>query len=135
MLRRPPRSTRTDTRFPYTTLFRSRRTVGRRSAAVNGRDAARPSPDIAVFLTESGKILMLIGDSSRHRSESCPAMAHHRLVIAAVIGALALTGCSSASTTSRAPAGAAGPAPAPAPLYAPGDSFVYADGEIGRAHV
>src|SRR3546814_2683977 len=71
-----------------------RRTVGRRSAAVNGRDAARPSPDIAVFLTESGKIWMLIGDSSRHRSESCPAMAHHRLVIAAVIGALALTGCS-----------------------------------------
>src|SRR3546814_15333759 len=34
MLRRPPRSTRTDTRFPYTTLFRSldrgvdRRTLG-----------------------------------------------------------------------------------------------------------
>src|SRR3546814_15883863 len=24
MIRRPPRSTRTDTRFPYTTLFRSR---------------------------------------------------------------------------------------------------------------
>src|SRR3546814_4805182 len=32
MIRRPPRSTRTDTRFPYTTLFRS--------GAV-GRDAAR----------------------------------------------------------------------------------------------
>src|SRR3546814_2579082 len=32
MIRRPPRSTRTDTRFPYTTLFRS----GRR-----GADAAR----------------------------------------------------------------------------------------------
>src|SRR3546814_4436139 len=27
MLRRPPRSTRTDTLFPYTTLFRSARTV------------------------------------------------------------------------------------------------------------
>src|SRR3546814_15768574 len=27
MLRRPPRSTRTDTLFPYTTLFRSRRGV------------------------------------------------------------------------------------------------------------
>src|SRR3546814_14365647 len=25
MIRRPPRSTRTDTRFPYTTLFRSKR--------------------------------------------------------------------------------------------------------------
>src|SRR3546814_14997975 len=29
MIRRPPRSTRTDTLFPYTTLFRSRR-IGRR---------------------------------------------------------------------------------------------------------
>src|SRR3546814_1871381 len=27
MIRRPPRSTRTDTLFPYTTLFRSRRTT------------------------------------------------------------------------------------------------------------
>src|SRR3546814_2857018 len=27
MLRRPPRSTRTDTLFPYTTLFRSRRSL------------------------------------------------------------------------------------------------------------
>src|SRR3546814_633164 len=37
MIRRPPRSTRTDTRFPYTTLFRSerarRRSAGRRDAA------------------------------------------------------------------------------------------------------
>src|SRR3546814_3678969 len=29
MIRLPPRSTRTDTLFPYTTLFRSRRTVHR----------------------------------------------------------------------------------------------------------
>src|SRR3546814_1878601 len=29
MIRRPPRSTRTDTLFPYTTLFRSRRAVSR----------------------------------------------------------------------------------------------------------
>src|SRR3546814_10409503 len=28
MIRRPPRSTRTDTLFPYTTLFRSRRCAG-----------------------------------------------------------------------------------------------------------
>src|SRR3546814_14873794 len=32
MRRRPPRSTRTDTLFPYTTLFRSRRVVGRGAA-------------------------------------------------------------------------------------------------------
>src|SRR3546814_10640769 len=32
MIRRPPRSTRTDTLFPYTTLFRSTRAAGRRRA-------------------------------------------------------------------------------------------------------
>src|SRR3546814_4561019 len=36
MIRRPPRSTRTDTLFPYTTLFRS------------GRHARRPVPDGAL---------------------------------------------------------------------------------------
>src|SRR3546814_8600143 len=30
MIRRPPRSTRTDTLFPYTTLFRSRAPINRR---------------------------------------------------------------------------------------------------------
>src|SRR3546814_7990489 len=37
MIRRPPRSTRTDTLFPYTTLFRSRRD----QAAGDGRDDCR----------------------------------------------------------------------------------------------
>src|SRR3546814_17530970 len=48
MIRRPPRSTRTDTLFPYTTLFRSiRQTVrapirrGREIAAVTGRARRR----------------------------------------------------------------------------------------------
>src|SRR3546814_13599845 len=36
MIRRPPRSTRTDTLFPYTTLFRSKR-----SSQENGTLAAR----------------------------------------------------------------------------------------------
>src|SRR3546814_9205533 len=43
MIRRPPRSTRTDTLFPYTTLFRSHR--GPRAAAKRGgerRDGERP---------------------------------------------------------------------------------------------
>src|SRR3546814_13761240 len=39
MFRRPPRSTRTDTLFPYTTLFRSR-LLGRRWASA--RDALAP---------------------------------------------------------------------------------------------
>src|SRR3546814_7263249 len=35
MRRRPPRSTRTDTRFPYTTLFRSRRCDGSCDCAIS----------------------------------------------------------------------------------------------------
>src|SRR3546814_1212870 len=37
MIRRPPRSTRTDTLFPYTTLFRSA-CRGRRVGSIDGRD-------------------------------------------------------------------------------------------------
>src|SRR3546814_3022134 len=43
MIRRPPRSTRTDTLFPYTTLFRSdldRTRLGGRAAAARYRAAA-----------------------------------------------------------------------------------------------
>src|SRR3546814_1629080 len=48
MIRRPPRSTRTDTLFPYTTLFRSRSTSRRRSTGPTStfpttRHAAAPS--------------------------------------------------------------------------------------------
>src|SRR3546814_1609783 len=52
MIRRPPRSTRTDTLFPYTTLFRSCRPPPRhprsrrlhpwRSAPCSGRSSTRP---------------------------------------------------------------------------------------------
>src|SRR3546814_6677378 len=39
MIRRPPRSTRTDTLFPYTTLFRSARDGQRIACAVRHHDA------------------------------------------------------------------------------------------------
>src|SRR3546814_1305617 len=44
MIRRPPRSTRTDTLFPYTTLFRSARAVQRagRGTADRPRPVAYP---------------------------------------------------------------------------------------------
>src|SRR3546814_2266506 len=42
MIRRPPRSTRTDTLFPYTTLFRSKcEPSASRSARATGGDALR----------------------------------------------------------------------------------------------
>src|SRR3546814_3761903 len=51
MIRRPPRSTRTDTLFPYTTLFRS--ACARTGATLSGKPIARSSgrtgsPDIGV---------------------------------------------------------------------------------------
>src|SRR3546814_6652905 len=43
MIRRPPRSTRTDTLFPYTTLFRSQVHLYRRAAAADQpKDKLRP---------------------------------------------------------------------------------------------
>src|SRR3546814_10470304 len=52
MIRRPPRSTRTDTLFPYTTLFRSARSCPARAATLrscsreiwNGRFGSLPKP-------------------------------------------------------------------------------------------
>src|SRR3546814_2364523 len=44
MIRRPPRSTRTDTLLPYTTLFRSR-ALRIRGAGLMGRSHDRISPD------------------------------------------------------------------------------------------
>src|SRR3546814_5776555 len=43
MIRRPPRSTRTDTLFPYTTLFRSVRCVGRRHLPAGWRSRTAPA--------------------------------------------------------------------------------------------
>src|SRR3546814_593874 len=41
MIRRPPRSTRTDTLFPYTTLFRSARQADRKQSAIRPRRRKR----------------------------------------------------------------------------------------------
>src|SRR3546814_8244101 len=48
MLRRPPRSTRTDTLFPYTTLFRS---AGRDEPRTSSYMLVQPSPDPSGNLT------------------------------------------------------------------------------------
>src|SRR3546814_3444321 len=61
MIRRPPRSTRTDTLFPYTTLFRSRIILTHTNAEVRDlnlaardrlRDADELGPDVRVSSSE-----------------------------------------------------------------------------------
>src|SRR3546814_3471204 len=47
MIRRPPRSTRTDTLFPYTTLFRSNRRIP-------GGNIGTDSEDEAVLVSDTG---------------------------------------------------------------------------------
>src|SRR3546814_16070812 len=42
MIRRPPRSTRTDTLFPYTTLFRAQHASGSAAGLCPGRARRRP---------------------------------------------------------------------------------------------
>src|SRR3546814_2022945 len=44
MIRRPPRSTRTDTLFPYTTLFRSCPSSPRKADERENRASPRPGP-------------------------------------------------------------------------------------------
>src|SRR3546814_3384765 len=68
MIRRPPRSTRTDTLFPYTTLFRSaRRRRGDRTAAARQRLAAAEADGVCAgpgILRDHGR-----GRSEEHTSE------------------------------------------------------------------
>src|SRR3546814_10189698 len=64
MIRRPPRSTRTDTLFPYTTLFRSPQHVGASQHQIGGGHA---------FPERAGKLEAdHFGDQHRHR------LAQHR---------------------------------------------------------
>src|SRR3546814_13108620 len=52
MIRRPPRSTRTDTLFPYTTLFRSPRLAGRGQRAAQLRRSRRADAAGAEMINE-----------------------------------------------------------------------------------
>src|SRR3546814_10922715 len=54
MIRRPPRSTRTDTLFPYTTLFRSVLQCLRPSRQSGGVDRARPRLALLLQLPQLG---------------------------------------------------------------------------------
>src|SRR3546814_3762167 len=75
MIRRPPRSTRTDTLFPYTTLFRSPK-IGRfgNQSGEEGLLIARRQPgrDVPEVLCEAGPSFDLrqhVGDTRGRRSE------------------------------------------------------------------
>src|SRR3546814_5603914 len=86
MIRRPPRSTRTDTLFPYTTLFRSAQPAGDAVAAGNacqgigrvgdGAEAARADgndeADIAVVAQEEVRDARLVGPLGQFGIDDAP---------------------------------------------------------------
>src|SRR3546814_9557372 len=76
MIRRPPRSTRTDTLFPYTTLFRSN-APDSKASAIATQEAAMPDSfdlpsltrQVADALPVAPVTLKLGGRSEEHTSE------------------------------------------------------------------
>src|SRR3546814_5482665 len=66
MIRRPPRSTRTDTLFPYTTLFRSEnRAMQIDFYQLSREPVERVLPSIAQRILESGGRLLVVADEAR----------------------------------------------------------------------
>src|SRR3546814_5943688 len=70
MVRRPPRSTRTDTRFPYTTLFRARVRADKPSSVLDG---LRRGTNRALVATVRGleSPPRQVGGTSRRQVASC----------------------------------------------------------------
>src|SRR3546814_4624795 len=66
MMRRPPRSTRTDTLFPYTSLFRARGAAGRRRGLAAGAGHAARAWLLQPF---DQRGMRLAGRGLRARSE------------------------------------------------------------------
>src|SRR3546814_17398872 len=61
MIRRPPRSTRTDTLFPYTTLFRSRGDGGG-----NNRNWPKPASSLHLLPRNPPRAGQVVGVRDRH---------------------------------------------------------------------
>src|SRR3546814_15198697 len=95
MIRRPPRSTRTDTLFPYTTLFRSlsafphqlsggmnQRVMSARAIACNPRLLIADEPTTALYVTIQAQILELLVELQRERGMALVLITHDMGVVA-----------------------------------------------------
>src|SRR3546814_5446398 len=69
MIRRPPRSTRTDTLFPYTTLFRSRKSATSSTTSSPSRTSPCRSPSRRTCSRTSATTCSAMARSEEHTSE------------------------------------------------------------------
>src|SRR3546814_17950416 len=89
MIRRPPRSTRTDTLFPYTTLFRSVRGADEplhqlvRDIIIFGEELARDIEGDAVRAVAGNRLLEAFGDEVERLVPTRALVADHRMEKAA----------------------------------------------------
>src|SRR3546814_10913353 len=79
MIRRPPRSTRTDTHFPYTTLYRSRSRL--RPHAARAADAAQRTGGASVRMARSRTLLLLLFEHHAGRTASRSSFGVRRLAL------------------------------------------------------
>src|SRR3546814_11544102 len=77
MIRLPPRSNRTDTLFPYTTLFRSRTTeeAGHRPGRKAGAMVVLVDGAVALYVERGGRTLLTFTDSLDPLGPACAAPA------------------------------------------------------------
>src|SRR3546814_2797676 len=72
MIRRPPRSTHTDTLFPYTTLFRSRRIDDHAALLADGIGGSQPGGELGDHIEGADQVdldRLAINRSEEHTSE------------------------------------------------------------------
>src|SRR3546814_11550400 len=88
MIRRPPRSTRTDTLFPSTTLFRSQRQVGAPTPeaeaaqqALRALDAAQAHALAEAVAQHLAQIAFGVGKAELDRLRAGPELADEQLVL------------------------------------------------------
>src|SRR3546814_6283844 len=74
MSRRPPRATRTDTLFPYTTLFRSQVVIS------NSLQQGSRTLDPGIFLDWGRNSMDTHGYSAAERLERLPISGYHRII-------------------------------------------------------
>src|SRR3546814_20898732 len=113
MIRRPPRSTRTDTLFPYTTLFRSKRGHLRRKEASH-LEPSQGSPNFAACACD------VACDRRERRADRCPRALVGSTLVSGTASSRSIRQRSEAARSSRR-------------FVAP-DCRVQHD-KIGRAHV
>src|SRR3546814_2130918 len=100
MIRRPPRSTRTDTLFPYTTLFRSTRNV--RDHAFSG-SLVQAADFFRATLPADGWHLVQLGGDGEHSQQQVWESARGRVVVRlqAALGSTAATRISLSASADR----------------------------------